>query len=212
MGTARDIIIRSLKRLGVVGAGEAVQADDFVLGADRLNVLIDSLVTEGVSLPRLSVVNQSVTWSALTPGYVTAPAVYLNSLLLYRTDVNGAPVPLLPYTVAAWSDLQDKAATGVPDKFFDGPDGKWYLHPVPTTNPGITATFIERPLEVSDSESGSVDFPAEWELALEYGLTYHMADDFKQDAKRWLPEWERLRGRALASSVHSAPVVFTVED
>lgn len=211
MGTARDIITRSLKRLGVVGAGEAVQAADFEDCADGLNTLIDSLVIEGAGLPRLSVVNQAVTWSAGTPSYVSAPTNFLNSLLLYRTD-NGSPVPLKPYTVQMWSDLQQKTATGVPDKFFEGTDGRWYLHPVPTSDPGITATFIERPTEVADAATGDVDFPAEWMLPLEYGLVYHMADHFKQDAMRWLKEWERLRIRALASSVHGAPITFSVDD
>ena len=212
MGTASDIITRSLKRLGVVGAGEAVQHDDFVLAADRLTTLVDALMTEGAGLPRLSVVNQSVTWASLTPSYVTAPTAYLNSLMLYASDANANLIPLTPMTVQGWSDLQEKGATGAPDKFFDSPDGRWYLHPVPTTDPGLKATFVERPATYADPSADDVDFSAEWMLALEYGLTYHMADDFKQDARKWRDEWERLRTRALSFSVHSAPVVFTVDD
>jgi hypothetical protein len=212
MGTARDIAIRALRRLGVVGAGEPAEADDYAVAIERLNTLCQMLVTEGASFPRISAVNQAVSWSALTPSYVTAPANYMNSLMIYRTE-NGSPLPLRPYTVQGWSDLQDKSATGTPDKFFDSPDGRWYLHPVPTSDPGITATFVERPAEFDIlTHTSAVDFPVWWDLALEVGLSYYLADEFSKDGSRWVQEWERLKARALAHTVHDAPVTFTVDD
>lgn len=210
MGVARDVCYRALRRLQVLGTGETPGASDYALMLEKLGVLTQSLVTEGAHFPRMSAVDATISWSGGTPSYVTAPANYHTGLMLYRTDTNGYLVPLRPMTVVEWSDQADKTSTGTPDRFFDGPDGKWYLSPIPTADPGIKATYLETPDAVSDSTG--VDFPAYWELALEYGLTYHAADDFNRDAKTWLAEWERLRSRALATSVHSASIVMTLED
>lgn len=209
--TARQIVQDALTLLGASAIGETVTGDLYLLSIRTLNGVMKELALHGYTWPNLNVAASALAWSGGTPSYVTAPADFSSDLVLARTDANGSQTPMTALQRAAWLEVPNKAATGsYPTHFYADVDGKVYLWPVPTQDPGLRASYIQKPDDVVDAQAP--DFPASGALALVWGLAAHMAPHFQIDPALYAATWGVKRADLLANGVNTAPVIFELID
>lgn len=209
--TAREIVLDALSMLGVVGAGESPNGNDYALALRTLDGILKELPLHGYAWPNLSLITATISWSSGAPSYVTAPSDYSHDLFLTRTDASGNFIELTGVQRAAWLAIPNRSATGTyPTHFYEDVDGKVYLWPVPTQNPGLTASYIQKP---DDAVLASApDFPASGALALVWGLAAHLAPHFERDPTPFAAVWTSKRDQLIANGGSTAPITFELVD
>lgn len=209
--TARQIAQDALTLLGASAIGETVTGDLYLLSIRTLNGVMKELPLHGYTWPNLNVAASALAWSNVTPSYVTAPADYSSDLVLNITDAAGNQPKLTALQRAAWLEIPNRSATGAyPTHFYVDVDSKVYLWPVPTQDPGLRASYIQKPDDVVDLQAP--DFPASGALALVWGLAAHMAPHFQIDPTLYAATWGVKRADLLANGVNTAPVIFELID
>ena len=209
MATAGKIVERALQRLGMVGIGDDVPGEYLLFGLEMLQTILQQLPEECVMWTNLSPAHTAVAWDAGTPERVPFPTDYWSDAELFATDENGKPYKLHKVPRTDWL-VMDTSATAVrPTHWFEG-NNHWFIYPVPSTDPGLTSSYITTPADVV--VGSSPDLPKHWELALDYGLAFHMSDHFGKDGQKWFAMWESLKAKAIGATVKTVPLTVELDD
>lgn len=209
--TAREIMTDALTMIGAIAAGETIPGDLLPLTMRTFNGLIKEMSLHGYAWPNISLVDTPIAWSGVTPSYVAAPVDLWADLRVSRADQNGNVVQLVAMTPSQWVNTTDKGASAqYPTHFYEEVNGRVYLWPVPTQDPGLVCTYIQKPDDVS--LDAVTDFPAAGALALTWGLAAHLAPHFEKDPSALAAAWVSKRDDLIANGVNSAPIVVTLDD
>lgn len=139
MTTAQDIIKRSLRLLGVYGAGEQLAPEEAQDGLAALNALVQSLPLSSQMVFAKSL--DSIALSAGTAAYTvgpsgstvtTRPVTVLDESYVTLGDVSH---PLRALTLQQYNEIPNKALQGIPSRMWvqaDMPDVTVTLWPVPS--------------------------------------------------------------------------------
>lgn len=209
--TAREIMTDALTMVGAIAVGEEIPGDLLPLTLRTFNGLAKEMSLHGYTLPNISLSEVAMTWSSGTPAYVSAPADLWTDMQVSMTDASGNRKQLSPMTNAQWLATVDKDASAqYPTHFFEEANGRVYLWPVPTQDPGLVCTYVQKPDDIS--LDAVTDFPAAGALALTWGLAAHLAPHFEKDPAPLAAVWVSKREDLISAGVNSAPVVVTLDD
>lgn len=175
--TARDLIKKTLKLIGVIGVGETPTAEDSNDSLDALNDLLSQWTSERLSLPVDSTVEVS-----LSPGgtyTVTDEIVSVNGAFFRQNSID---TPLRVITKTEYNLISTKSTVGTPDRVYYEPGatgGTFYFYPVPN----ITATAYIRVTSLIGEVSGlttnlSMLFSRQYLSALKWGLALELCAVF----------------------------------
>jgi hypothetical protein len=182
--TARDLIGRSLRLLGVLASGESLPADQASDGLDTLNDLLDAWRAE-----RLTLFAQARTVTALTVGvasYTIGSGGTINVNRPLWIDgativVSGEEIPIRVYTRDEWRRIAQKTLSGQPEGIFYNPTfplGTVEVYPVPAES---TSLVIYGPAEALVSVASldtAISMPPGWSKALRYALAVDLAPEY----------------------------------
>jgi hypothetical protein len=145
--TYRDLITASLKRIGIVGAGQTPSSEDAADGLLRLNALLDSFATERLFVPSITrtvwtIVSGTGAYTVGAGGTVnvTRP-VFVQDVRFQDTSQSPSlEMPLEMLTDQSYANIPQKSTTSpYPTAFYYNPTftGAGYatitLWPVPTS-------------------------------------------------------------------------------
>ena len=189
MTTARSIVTRALRHLGVTAAGEVPTADE---AQDALDTLNDML--EGWSNEHLTIVSITTTQFALQAGklaYTLGQQAPVDVNMVWPSEIEQAQVRVLdnpqqldlPITVINEQEYAHIRLKTTPSTY---PQAVW-LH---TTFPNATANFWPQPTQINDIilwTRGSVGnfatldtdiaLPRGYRRAIQYNLELELADE-----------------------------------
>jgi hypothetical protein len=208
--TAQQICVDALEIVGAVGAGETASAEDMSKALRALDSVLKSLPLHGYHWPKLSG-EVALTWAALTPSVIAAPADYYGYPLVWKT-ANGQKVPLKEIPHGDWVNMTNRTATGEPTHFYITPAKEITFYPVPTVDP---VAYLQYQVLVDDSVAAlTPDLapywvgPLGWGVADEIGLAFGLDQPTRVEiAQRWKGKMDF----ALASSISTAPISFSVD-
>lgn len=211
MPSATDIITRSLRLLGVVGAVDTPEAEDLAVGKIALDDFVDSL-----GLERASIFTVGRHVYPLTGGVASytigiggnfnqARPVWIDNASI-RPDRTATPVLELPIgrplNIAEWQAVPDKASTGEwPTAFYydyawSAGLGNLTVLPIPTS--GLCDIVLYTPTAASAFADLTTVYtmPPGWSRMYRYNLAVELADDF---GKTPSPRVERIAIQSLAA-------------
>jgi len=211
MPSATDIITRSLRLLGVVGATDTPEAEELAVGKIALDDFVDSLGLERASIFTVSrnVYPLSSGVAAYTIGtggtFNQARPVWIDnaSVIPDRTASPSIEVPIgRPINIAEWQGLTDKSATGpwptacYYDFAWAAGLGTIRVYPVPNT--GLCDLVLYTPAAASTFADLTTVYamPPGWSRMYRYNLALELAEDF---GKTPSPRVERVAIEALAA-------------
>lgn len=173
--TAQQVITRALRRINVLGEGEAPTADQAEDARIELNLMLKTWQLDGVSLWRTT--TQSVTPVNGTASYTLSPRFRTLQDVLWRDSDTDRR--LTQMTRAEYEDLSAKTATGAPVKFYHDRQRSTSvitLWPVPT---GVTTQTLrvvgERIIEDVAAVGDDLDAPQEYLDAVIYALAARLS-------------------------------------
>ena len=192
MAKVRDLLAGSLRLIGVLDSGEAMEADAARDALQALNDLIETLNLEHLTNPR-GRVRVDVACTAgqglrtIGPGgnFDAARPVVID---LATVTVSGYEYPVTVVEADRWAEIPDKALTGIPDTLYYDPAaplGKVHLYPVPDQAYAL-ALWVWDSLPTYVSINETLVLPPGYARMLRYNLAVDLA-----------PEW----GRALSPAV-----------
>lgn len=138
MATARSIITRALRLLGVLGSGQELSAEDAQDALIALNEMCDYWSAEDYTTT--DVITETFTLTANTPSYTigvgqtfnTAHPMVIMAAQLIETPNNDGVLRIIPYT--RYQDINDKETAAIPYFLSYLPQtstGTIYLYPAP---------------------------------------------------------------------------------
>jgi hypothetical protein len=210
--TASDIITDAYLHLGVLGVGEAADADQVIQGLRALDGVLKELPLFGYQWPKLSINTTSVTWTSGQT--VTLPTDYFNYAVI-NSAVSGKPVLLSQIPTAIWNGMPDRStASGNPTHFYIDPAGTVFLYPTPTVNPVLTIQYQKI---INDSSQAVVpDMLQFWIKPLGYGVAFELA---LKHGKVGTPKYAEIKERwfigrkmAIENSQQYEPIDVEVRD
>lgn len=182
MATAADIVRDALKLLGVLAAGESLNANDQTDGIRALNLLLGTWANERLTVHGTRRATYTLTPS-LSPHTIGASGTF-NTTRPLRIDRAGVirvgqltetPVSIL--TDAQYQDISEKTRTeDVPERLWveqTFPAAKLWLYPVPTTAASLVLYTWSRITEFAAADT--VSLPDGYEDALIHGLALRIA-------------------------------------
>lgn len=210
--TATQIIRGALELNAAADPNEAVSAADSETCLLALNGIIKEMPLHGLSWPELSNAAVAVSWSVLTPGYITPPADYFGVPVLKYTNASAKLVTLTQLPRPGF-DLLDLTKTAqYPEFFYESPNKTLYLWPIPTQDPafkltyqsiGDDATLVAAP----DVQQSYLNLMQLW-LADEISLKYGTSPGERQEiSARLMVKRELMKQWA----VDKAPISFEVQ-
>lgn len=198
----RNSIIKSaLRKLGVLAQGQTPSTEDYTNGAEALNSLIQTLVTEGMPLWKRT--TASVTLIDGTSSYTVsnAPRVYQ---VVLTDSASGTQIELQPKSLYDYRRLPDDT-DGVPVNYVYTPgleNGTLIVWPTPDSTVAATKSLqvvYQKEFYTFDTSTDTPDFPAYWTDALIYGLAVRLAPEYGiplQDRQLLMREYEMYKGAA----------------
>lgn len=183
MATALEIIEAAMSKLGLIGPGDTVSAEDADVSLKRLNALVDSWENEGI----LGYTHTITTFTlpANTTSRTIGPSLQINCARPTRIEpsfsrIDGIDAPLKPVDRFEYDKIAEKTyASTYPEVcFFDGgtPTGVVYFWPA-------VGSAVE--VHLVTPETGGIAtlvtdyvFPPGYQRALENGLAIEIAPDF----------------------------------
>jgi len=191
--TARDIVTRALKTLGVLAAGETPTAEDASDALDALNDMVDSWQLERLFIHEI--VRTVKTLAASTATYTIGTGGAINvtrptwidaaRVILDLAATTPTEIPIEVFSDQKWQDIRQKTLTSslIQGIWFDhawsAGLGLIYVWPIPTT--GTTRLVIYAPgLAVGAFVDLNTDytFPPGYRDALHYSLAVRLAPEF----------------------------------
>ena len=186
MTTARDLVKKSLQKIGVLVKSEEPSADEADDGLSSLNALISSWSND--SLVLYARVWESFTLSGGTASYTigsggafstTRPMVIADCYL----SVGTIDYSMSVITDEAYDSISFKSLQGIPEFLnYDNayPLGKIRLYPVPSS---AYSLFLlnEKAITTFTSLDTAMSLPDGWERALVYNLALELAPEYAQN-------------------------------
>ena len=194
--TRNELIAASLRKLGVIAAGQSPTTEDYTNGAQALNALISSFRALGMPLWKRSEYSWTPTTQSYTigNGYTLSTDYPLKIYQAYRIDASGTSK--IPMEVVADYDynMLPVSTGGIPLKLTYQPKNNYgiiKLWPIPdTTNTSVVHILYQEPFEYFTASTETMDFPEEWYEPLIYGLAVRLAPEWgipipdRQELKR----------------------------
>lgn len=184
MTTALQLITSSLRKLGAVAAGEALDADEQSDALAALNQILESWNLKGLALYRREnavytlVPSQQTYTIGSGADFDGARPITLHSAFVTR---GGIDYPLAVLTQAQWNDiLQKSTESQLPEAVYyepTFPDGTLRFWPVPLEALPVTLA-IDMQLAVVADINDDLSFPPGYERALLYALAVDLAPEY----------------------------------
>lgn len=141
MPNARKIIERAARKIGVVGRGQVMPADEVQSALDELNGLVQTLSAEGAAIFNLakdSLVSTGAASYSLGPSgdFNISQPMLIDSVFVTNGSID---YQLRQISAAEYAGIMQKDITGVPEVFYydsSVPLGRLYLYPA------ATATYV----------------------------------------------------------------------
>jgi hypothetical protein len=184
MATARTIITRSLRKLGVIGEGEVPTASQSSDGLASLNAMVDSWSAEAG--PIFEETKDSYVLTANDGEYTIGSGGDINVTRPIRINAafvrkSGTDYPLQIIGKEQYARIDDKDQSGTPEKiYYDGnfPLGNLYLWPVPN-DADTLFLYDEKALTTFTSLDTTLVAPPGYERALIFNLAVEDAPDYE---------------------------------
>lgn len=157
MATYLDLVTASLKRIGVVGAGQTPSSEDADDALLRLNALLDSWATERLFIPSIT----RTTWTIVsgTGSYTVGAGGSVNiARPVYVTDIRFQDTSITPTLEMALDELTDQGYANIPQKSITStyPTARYYN---PTFTSTGYATITLWPVPTSSTLQGVIYHP-----------------------------------------------------
>lgn len=198
--TWSDLITASLKRINVVQAGGTPSADDLADGLIILNLWIDSLAIEGLTIPFLL----RSTWTIVsTKGTLTNPYTVgaggdivvvrpplPTAIVIKYQDTTVTPTQeykLDRYDDQAWQSIPQKTLTAaLPSGAYYNPTyasglGSLHLWPVPTQASLQGVLYAPSPIAEAAALTDAIVLPAGYKFFIEENLAVKLAATFREN-------------------------------
>lgn len=179
---AREMIAFAMKKLGVVGADEAITAADQDYCLIELNIMLKGWMLNGPNLWRKS--RGSLALTANTASF-TLPLVY--NLTSCRLRQSGRDLPMELLTGDEYDELPLKTSTGIPTQYYfdqQNTDGVIYIWPLMAAVSGETIEYTyQRHFQDITALDQNVDVPHEYLSLVGYALAEQIAPGFMIDPK-----------------------------
>lgn len=182
-GSASDAIVLAFVNAGLLATSGTPNSEQFALGYNRLNHLVNFLQTKGLKL--FTNVDTAVALVAGTSLYTLGPAgtVVMTKPLrvveAYYLDQYNSRVPLTPASWQEWSILPvNNSAPGQPTSYFVDKQRLTLnvnLWPTPDANAALGSLHLvlQTQVPLGTNLTEAVYFPAEWFL----GVVWALADE-----------------------------------
>lgn len=185
MSTAQQIINRSLRLIGVIGAGETAQSDDSADALTVLNQMLASLSAQNLSAYRcpLETFNLVANQTSYTVGPSGTALVTTRPLKILDGYVrlNSIDYPVTLVDAPTYDGYAKKdVTTNLPDRVFYDPtltNGTFYFYPMPSQ---ANAFYFRswKVLESFTSLSETVDLPQGYDRMLAYMLARELSPEY----------------------------------
>jgi len=185
MTTAREIITKSLQKIGVLIKSEAPSADEAADGLSSLNQLIESWSNDSSAI--ISRAWETFTLVAGQSTYTMGSGQTFNTtrpinILQAYVRIGGVDTDVGIITDSAYNEIPFKALTGVPQWLnYDNanPTDNLRIYPVPASAYQLFM-LSEKPLAGFATLDTTVIMPPGWERALVYNLALELAPEYDQ--------------------------------
>jgi hypothetical protein len=194
MPTANQLIEAALQKIGILGVGDTVDADDADVCLDRLNSLLESWENDG--LYGYTTKDTSFTLPANTTSRTIGTSMQINMTRPVKilpgcfSRLDDIDYTLMPVTEAEYNAIALKSSystTAPAVCFYDGglPTGNVYFWP-----PAATAVEVHlitpEPTTSASTLVTNLVFPPGYQRALEYNLAVEIAPDFNVEPSRFI--------------------------
>lgn len=213
--TGNDIVNAAMRKIGIMAKGQVADTEELLYGLQALNTLIPTLRNRGMQLWKqvtttLPLVAGSQTYTLSQPN---KPSKILQAWI---SPGSGSKIPVLEESIFNINILPS-TSSGVPVKFAYIPrntDGVVTLWPMPSATVASIYTFsyvYQDELDVVTDGSQTLDFPAEWQLPLIYGVASLIAPESNvpiQDRQQLDAAFERYVSMAEENTGENASIYF----
>ncbi len=189
--TARDLIERSLRLIGVVASGETMTADEANDGLTTLNYLIQSWATQGLTMHAVTRVTEPIIASQAyytlgSGGNIDRAWVRRieRASIVFSSTTPDTETPITCYSDQTWANIAAKDMTStVPQGiYYDAtyPLGKVYPWPVATDATVSLVLYIPEPIVTLTALTTTLSVPPGYEGALAYNLAVWLAPEYER--------------------------------
>lgn len=198
MATAQTIINRSLRLLGMIGAGESPTADETADALVALNAMLDSWRNERLMAYAIS--ENTLTMTVGDSSYTIGPGGDLSITRPVKLEyvffrVNGDDYPVLLVDKGRFDAIQDKAITSdwVEMAYYNPtmPTGTLNVWPVPSAA-NVMHIGVWEPFTEFATASDTVALPPGYERALAYNLAIEIAPEYGRSVSSEVAEVARI--------------------
>jgi hypothetical protein len=180
--TLPQLIERVLKKLGALGIGEQVSAEDVALVRDAFDMRLKELHELGVLWFNVAGAATDVT---LTAGVASKSLSTITDFLYpisLALRISGDDKPVEIVSHREYHAIESKTESGEPEKAFFAPDGTVYFWPVP--NLAYTAKLTYQALAEDTTGNGIPDIPESMMRALVDVIAMDLIDDYQVDGQK----------------------------
>lgn len=188
MATARDIVTRSLKLIGVVADGETPTAQELSDGLGSLNDMLDSWSNDNVIIPYHTIEEFSLTagksrYSIGSSGdFDTIRPIEINKIS-YK-DSSGFEIFLDKLTVEKWAEVRIKSIeSSIQNCFYvenTYPHDYINFYPVPNSTNSIVI-YSQKPLMSFSDLNTELTLPPGYSKAIRYNLAIEVAPEYGKE-------------------------------
>lgn len=201
---AGDLVKAAFRTIGVLAADEALEAPDFEVGLDTLNLMLKEWQNHRYNLWTVAEATLTLTTAA---SYTLDPArpIRIHGARFVGTS---SETPMTEMTRADYDALPVKTSTGVPTQFYydrQREDARFYVWPVLAVAAGETVKLTcEREIDDMAEMSSPADVPGEWWSAVVYNLADRLADPYERNVPRVTARAQMLLDLALSSDAEES--------
>lgn len=189
MTTNADICTAALRKIGVVTAAQPIAAEDLRDALSALGRMLQSWQNMRYNLWTYAEASVPLTTAG---SYVLTPRpVDVHDVRIRRSGID---MPMHQMTREEYFALPQKASTGFPTTFFVDRQSTvttLYVWPLLSVANGETLQITYTREIVTPLANDEMDFPAQFEDAVVYGLAARLADDYEVAADRVIMRAER---------------------
>lgn len=186
MATARDLVKRSLKIIGAIGAGETPSAEESIDAMAVLNQMlanwsVNGLLVNAVKREEFNLIGSQQVYTMGTsgsPSFNTARPVKILKAGVIKSNVE-IPVELINYD--QWAAITSKTNTSsIPQKLYSEgtfPNETLNLWPIPNEANKLVI-YSQKQLTSFANLTDQVAFPPGYEMALAYNLALFLYPEY----------------------------------
>lgn len=190
--TILDLITASLRRLGVLAAGEVPTAEDASDALDTLNQLLDSWATERLQIPTVTrttwtIVSGTQNYTLGSTGTIAVARPVIIEHINFQ-DTSQSPTyeyQMQPHTEDSWARLPIKSLTSpFPESWYYNPTyptGTLSLFPVPTSSTLQGVLYAPAAVARFAATSDTVSLQPGYERMLITNLALELAPEFERE-------------------------------